>query len=40
MDQPVVTQLAHLQPQTGRMAHLKVRLTIITHTSHIYDLEN
>ena len=38
MDQPVATQLDHLQPQTGRMALLKVLLSIIIHTSHIYDL--
>ena len=39
MVQPVATQLDHLQPQTGRMALLQVRLTVIIHIFHIYDLE-
>ena len=34
----VATQLDHLQPQTGRMALLQVRVTINVHTFHIYDL--
>ena len=35
----VATQLDHLQPQTGRMALLQVRVTINVHTFHIYDLK-
>ena len=37
VNQPVATQLDHLQPLTGQMALLKVRLTIVILTFHMYD---